>query len=60
MSSLDRTEDDAPAEVERLWAEEIERRARRVLAGESRGIPWSEVRRGLKARLSSGKKVAPP
>jgi putative addiction module component (TIGR02574 family) len=44
---LDRRED-----VERAWAEEIERRARRVLAGESTGAPWDEVRRRLEERLA--------
>jgi len=53
LASLDEAEADDPAEVERLWAEEIERRARRVLAGESSGVPWSDVRRGLEARLTS-------
>ncbi len=53
LSSLDEAEADDPAEVERLWAEEVERRARRVLAGESEGTSWSEVRRDLLARLTS-------
>lgn len=30
--------------VEAAWAVEIERRARRFLAGESRGIEWAEAR----------------
>jgi len=33
-----------PAEVEAAWAIEIERRARRVLSGESAGEPWEDVR----------------
>ncbi|HXU31134.1 MAG TPA: addiction module protein [Thermoanaerobaculia bacterium] len=53
LSSLDEAEADDPAEVELLWAEEVERRARRVLAGESQGTPWPEVRRDLLARLTS-------
>ena len=41
LASLDEPED---AEVEAAWAEEIERRARRVLAGESSGTDWAEAR----------------
>lgn len=52
LPSFDEAEADDPAEVERLWAEEVERRARRVLSGESQGIPWSEARRDLLARLT--------
>ena len=44
LASLDAAETDSPAEVEAAWASEIERRARRVMAGESGGIPWSDVR----------------
>jgi len=35
--------------ADEAWAAEIERRARRVLAGESSGTDWTEVR----ARLAS-------
>ncbi len=45
LASLDDTEADNPAEVEAAWAAEIERRARRVLAGESAGLAWNDVRR---------------
>ncbi|HET9225487.1 MAG TPA: addiction module protein [Thermoanaerobaculia bacterium] len=41
LASLDEPED---ADVEAAWAEEIERRARRVLAGESSGTDWAEAR----------------
>ena len=48
--------DDAPIaetdEVEREWAAEIERRARRVLAGESPGVPWEQVERSVRSRLT--------
>ncbi len=44
LASLEETADDA-AQVEAAWAAEIERRARRVLAGETDGIPWQDVRR---------------
>jgi putative addiction module component (TIGR02574 family) len=46
LASLDETED---AGVEEAWALEIERRARRVMAGESTGTDWADVR----ARLAS-------
>lgn len=38
-------------EIEAAWAEEIEHRARRVLAGESVGKPWDEVRRNIELDL---------
>jgi putative addiction module component (TIGR02574 family) len=46
LASLDEAEDEG---VEEAWAVEIERRARRVLAGESTGTDWADVR----ARLAS-------
>jgi putative addiction module component (TIGR02574 family) len=45
LASLDDAEREHPDEVEAAWAVEIERRARRVLAGESAGVPWEDVRR---------------
>ena len=50
LASLDDTETDI-ADVEAAWAAEIEKRARRVLAGESPGIPWDDVRRRAEAEL---------
>jgi putative addiction module component (TIGR02574 family) len=44
LASLDDAETDME-DVEAAWAAEIERRARRVLAGKSVGIPWPDVRR---------------
>jgi putative addiction module component (TIGR02574 family) len=38
-------------DVEAAWAAEIEKRARRVLAGQSSGIPWEEVRARAEADL---------
>jgi len=38
--------------AEKAWAIEIERRGRRVLAGESAGLPWEEVRQRLEERLA--------
>jgi putative addiction module component (TIGR02574 family) len=49
LASLEAADD--PAEVEAAWAEEIERRARRVIAGESSGIPWEDVRQRAEAEL---------
>lgn len=44
LASLDDADADI-ADVEAAWSAEIERRARRVLTGESAGIPWEDVRR---------------
>ena len=49
LASLDEAETEHPADVEAAWAAEIERRARRVMAGESTGIPWEDVRRRAEA-----------
>jgi len=51
LASLDSAEADNPAEVEAAWAAEIERRARRAIAGESAGIPWEDVRQRAEAEL---------
>jgi putative addiction module component (TIGR02574 family) len=51
LASLDDAEAESPAEVEAAWAGEIERRARRVLAGESTGQSWDVVRRRAEAAL---------
>jgi hypothetical protein len=50
LASLDDIETDV-ADIETAWAAENEKRARRVLAGESPGIPWEEVRRRAEADL---------
>ena len=42
---------DDPAEVEAAWATEIERRAGRVLSGESVGESWTDVRQRIAAGL---------
>jgi putative addiction module component (TIGR02574 family) len=41
------------ADVEAAWLAEIERRGRRVLAGESQGIPWEQVSARIEKRLRS-------
>ena len=51
LASLDDAEAEHPADVEAAWAVEIERRARRVMAGESAGVPWEDVRRRAEAEL---------
>jgi putative addiction module component (TIGR02574 family) len=38
--------------VDEAWAAEITRRAERVLAGESRGVPWETAKREVRAVLS--------
>lgn len=49
----DQSDDEVEANVERLWATEIERRADRVLTGESRGEPWATVRHRIEQELSA-------
>ena len=51
LASLDDAATDSPAAAEAAWAAEIERRARRVLADESAGIPWSDVRQRAETEL---------
>lgn len=51
LASLDDAEAEHPKDVSAAWAAEIERRARRVMAGESAGIPWDDVRRRAEAEL---------
>jgi len=50
LASLD-DEDVATEDIEAAWAVEIEKRARRVLSGESDGIPREDVRRRAEAEL---------
>lgn len=54
LASLKDETGDDPAEVEKAWAAEVDRRGRRVLAGESTGRPWVEVRQRLEERLAKG------
>jgi putative addiction module component (TIGR02574 family) len=46
LESVPATEAD---EIGREWGAEIERRASRVLAGESPGVPWEEVKRNVRS-----------
>lgn len=49
MASVD---GEAAPDAEAAWAAEIARRGRRVLAGESQGVPWDEARARIEKRLS--------
>jgi putative addiction module component (TIGR02574 family) len=51
LASLDEPMEN-PTEVETAWAAEIERRARRVLSGESLGESWEDVRDRVARRLT--------
>ena len=51
LASLDDAAPEDPAEVEAAWAAEIERRARRVISGETTGVSWEDVRRRAEAEL---------
>lgn len=53
LDSLEGEETERREDVEMAWAEEIERRARRVLSGEATGTSWEEVREKLERRLPS-------
>ena len=52
LASLDDEPPHDPEDVAKAWAAEIERRGRRVLAGESAGVPWEEVKGRLEERLA--------
>ena len=51
LASLDSAPPEDQAQIEAAWAREIERRARRVMSGESVGEPWADVRRRAEAEL---------
>ena len=48
LASIDGEED---ADAEAAWLAEIERRGRRVLSGQSQGVPWEQVRARIEQRL---------
>ena len=52
LASLDEAPPQDAAQVEAAWAREIERRARRVMSGESAGEPWEDVRARVVQRLT--------
>ena len=53
LASLDDLIAEDPEMVRAAWTKEIERRARRVLSGESIGESWEGVRERIVQRLSS-------
>ena len=52
LASLDAPDAEDPAAVRAVWAEEFERRARRVLSGEEPGEEWAVVHQRLAGELS--------
>ena len=52
LASLDETPTTDRDAIEAAWAREIERRARRVMSGESNGEPWEDVRARVVRRLA--------
>ena len=52
LASLDDAEIEDPAAVQAAWSQEIEKRARRVLAGGTPGEAWEEVRDRVARRLT--------
>ncbi|MFP4634975.1 MAG: addiction module protein [Nitriliruptoraceae bacterium] len=54
LVSLEGPAEDDDAAVDQAWAEELERRARRVLAGETSGEDWGEVRDRVDRALTDG------
>jgi len=53
LASLDDEATEDPAAVQAAWAIEIERRAQRVLSGESTGEPWEDVRNRIVQDLTN-------
>jgi putative addiction module component (TIGR02574 family) len=47
---IESLEGEPDADVERAWAEEIERRLKQLAAGEVETIPWEQVREELFGR----------
>lgn len=52
LESLDDPTEDDPDAVAAAWAEELEHRARRALAGQDLGQPWPEVRDQVRRNLT--------
>ncbi len=51
LASLDGDGGENPDDVQAAWATEIERRARRVIAGESEGVSWQDAQARARAGL---------
>ena len=49
LASMDGPADDG---VETAWSAELEKRARRALAGETKGIDWEQAREQIRQRLA--------
>lgn len=54
LVSLEGPAEDDEVAVEQAWAEALERRARRVLVGETSGEDWDEVRDRVGRALMDG------
>jgi hypothetical protein len=54
LVSLEGAPEGDDAAVGQAWAEELEERARRVLAGESRGEAWTDVHDRVRRALTDG------
>ncbi|MCC5950315.1 MAG: addiction module protein [Nitriliruptoraceae bacterium] len=54
LVSLEGPAEDDESAVERAWAEALEQRARKVLAGETSGEDWSLVRDRVGRALTDG------
>lgn len=54
LASLDQPASESQEDIDQLWAEEIERRAKQAVAGESRGEPWDDVRSRIERDLAAG------
>ena len=52
---IESLEGEPDPDVEKAWAEEVERRVRQLDAGEVETIPWEKVREELFARLNEGR-----
>ncbi len=54
LASLDDAAVEDPAIARELWTREIERRARRVVAGEHDGQDWNDLRTRITNELAGG------
>ena len=52
LASLNAPSPDDPATVRTLWAQELERRARRALSGDAIAEDWASVRESLADELA--------
>ena len=53
-SLLDTLDDAVDEDAEVAWQEEIARRLRELESGRAETVSWTEIRRGLAARLPTG------